>query len=85
MTAGAASAAWVSLSLTAPAEVPATLGTPAPTTPVPSRPTRALMGHLIFQEVHTPIHGHGVEVLSTPASSDMVTCDLAPAAWWPAQ
>ena len=64
MTAGAASAAWVSLSVTA-AEVPATLGTPAPTTPVPSRPTRALMGHLIFQEVHTPIHGHGVEVLST--------------------
>ena len=68
---------WVSLSVTTFAEVPSTLGTPAPTTPGPSRSTQALMGHLLFQEVHTPIHGHGVEVLSPPASRGMVTCDLA--------
>ena len=70
-------APWVSLSVTAFAEVPSTLWTAAPTTPVPSRSTRALIGHLLFQEVHTPIHGHSVEVLSPPASSGMVTCDLA--------
>lgn len=82
---------WVSLSVTTFAEVPSTLGTPAPTTPGPSRSTQALMGHLLFQEVHTPTHGHGVEVLSPPASRGMVTCDLGlenheeAAAWWPAQ
>lgn len=71
------------------AEVPGT-GDASPYHPRPSRSTQALMGHLSFQEVHTPTHGHGAEVLSSPASRGMVTCDLAwnheeAAAWWPAQ
>ena len=73
-----------SLPVTAPAEVQRILGKPSLTTPVSPRPTRSLVGKLIFREVTLPFMAtvlESPECLESPqASSSMTTCDLAPEA-----